>query len=74
MKEIKITLKNLTIGKSRDPDNIVCEIFKEGVIGDDLKISVLLMMNKLEKDYYSSRVHENSKHNHVAQKEIEIGS
>ena len=38
----------LIIGKSRDPEYLVREIFKEGVIGDDLKLSILLMMNKMK--------------------------
>ena len=50
MAELTITLKNLTLGKSRDPDNIVCDIFKDGVIGDNLKESILLMMNKIKEE------------------------
>ena len=50
MIELETTLKNLTIGKSRDPDNIVCEIFKEDVIGYDLKMSVLIIMNKIKRE------------------------
>ena len=50
MKELNSTLRKLTSGKSRDPDNLVCEIFKEGVIGGNLKESLLLMMNKIKTD------------------------
>ena len=50
MEELTITLKNLTLGKSRDPDNLVCDIFKEGVIGDNLKESILMMMNRMKEE------------------------
>ena len=48
MEELTVTLKNLTSGKSRDPENLVAEIFKEGVIGDNLKESILIMMNRIK--------------------------
>ena len=35
-------------GKSRDPDPIVCDIFKEEVIGENLKESLLIIMNKMK--------------------------
>ena len=38
MKELEKVLKSLKPGKSKDPDNYICELFKEGVIGEDLKI------------------------------------
>ena len=50
MDELEATLKSLKTGESRDPENIVNDIFKEGVIGDDLKYSMLLMMNKIKKE------------------------
>ena len=34
--ELEVTLKSLKTGKSRDPENFICDIFKEGVICDDL--------------------------------------
>ena len=43
MKELESILKSLMAGKSRDPDYLVCEIFKEGVIGEDLKLSILVI-------------------------------
>ena len=43
MNELETTLKSLTTEKSRDPEFLKCDIFKEGVIGDDLKLSVLMM-------------------------------
>ena len=49
MKELDIVLKSLKKGKSKDPDSYTCELFKEGVIGKDLKESILIMMNKIKK-------------------------
>ena len=48
MKHLELVLKNLKPGKCRDPDGIIREIFKEEVIGEDLKISLLVMMNKIK--------------------------
>ena len=42
-------LKKLKNGKCRDPDGLIREIFKEEVIGDDLKKSLLKMLNKIKK-------------------------
>ena len=50
MKELDKVLKSLKSGKSKDPDNFICELFKEGVIGEDLKTSILMMMNKIKKE------------------------
>ena len=48
MNELNKVLKSLKSGKSKDPDNYVCELFKEGVIGSDLKTSILMMMNQMK--------------------------
>ena len=50
MKELEKVLKNVKIGKSRDPDSYICDLFKEGVIGVDLKLSVLRMMNRMKQE------------------------
>ena len=50
MTELTNILKNITLGKSRDPDNLVFDIFKEGVIGNNLKESILLMMNRMKEE------------------------
>ena len=50
MKELEKVLKILKPGKSKNPDNYICELFKKGVIGEDLKISILMMMNKIKHD------------------------
>ena len=49
MIELNNVLKTLKSGKSKDPNNYICELFKEGVIGSDLKISVLMMMNQIKR-------------------------
>ena len=48
MNELNKVLKSLKAGKSKDPNNYVCELFKPGVIGSDLKISILMMMNQMK--------------------------
>ena len=48
MKELEKVLKSLKTGKSKDPNNYICELFKEGVIGTDLKLSILMMMNHMK--------------------------
>ena len=48
MVEVNKVLKSLKVGKSRDPENYICDIFKEGVIGTDLKLSLLMMFNKMK--------------------------
>ena len=50
IKELEKVLKSLKPGKSKDPDDYICELFKDGVIGIDLKISILMMMNKIKED------------------------
>ena len=48
MDELEIVLNDLKTGKSRDPDNYIRELFRDGVIGTDLKLSILIMMNKMK--------------------------
>ena len=38
IKELCIVLKSLISGKSKDPNDYICELFGEGVIRTDLKI------------------------------------
>ena len=45
--ELDKVLKSLKTGKCKDPNNYIFELFKDGVIGDDLRESLLLMMNKM---------------------------
>ena len=48
MTELNKVLKNLKSRKCKDPDNIVYDIFKDGVIGLDLRESVLMLVNKMK--------------------------
>ena len=44
-------LKNLKSNKSRDPHQLINEIFKPGVIGTDLQNSLLQMFNKVKLEF-----------------------
>ena len=46
--ELDKVRKSLKTGKSKDPDGYICELFKEGSIGTDLKNSIPMLMNKLK--------------------------
>ena len=46
MKDLDRVLKGLKNGKCRDPDGMIREIFKEEVLGEDLKESLLVLMNR----------------------------
>ena len=48
--DLEKATRDLKVNKSRDNDGLINEIFKKGVIGKDLKISLLLMFNKLKKE------------------------
>ena len=50
IEELEKVLKSLKSGKSKDPDDLVCELFKEGTLGNDLKLSLLLLMNKIKSE------------------------
>ena len=43
-------LKSLKTNRSRDPEGMVNEIFKQKVVGSDLKSSLLIMFNKLKEE------------------------
>ena len=49
MKDLERALSNLKNNKSRDFEGYINEIFKNDVIGSDLKKSLLLMFNKMKK-------------------------
>ena len=48
MKDLERALKRLKTGKCRDPEGLIREIFKEEVIGDNLKKSMLVLYNKVK--------------------------
>ena len=41
-------MQELKLGKSQDPNGYVSELFLEKVIGSDLKMSLLVMFNKMK--------------------------
>ena len=49
LNELEAALKDLKRNKSRDSEGYVNEIFKKEVIGDNLKMLMLTMFNKLKK-------------------------
>lgn len=48
MTNLELALKSLKNGKCRDPEGLIREIFKEEVIGDNLKKSMLILYNKIK--------------------------
>ena len=52
MKELETILKSLTTGKSQDQNFLKCDIFKENVIGDELKLSIFMMINNMKDKTY----------------------
>ena len=63
MMDLDAALKNLKNNKSRDHAGYVNEIFKSQVIGQDLKLSLLQMCNRIKSKGIYSTVHEICKHN-----------
>ena len=49
MNDLDNALQDLKNNKSRDPEGLINELFKKDVIGQDLKISLLSMLNGLKK-------------------------
>ena len=52
MNDLDEALANLKNDKARDYEGFANEIFKEGIIGTDLKKSLLIMFNKIKKRKY----------------------
>ena len=52
MEELEFFLKSLKVETSRNPNNWIPEIFKDGVIGSDLKLSLLMMFNRMKDNIY----------------------
>ena len=50
MKQLDIVLKGLKTGKSEDPSGWTNELFMHSNIGNDLKESVLLLINRVKDD------------------------
>ena len=52
MDDLNWILDKLKPGKARDPNGWCTEIFKEGVAGHQLKLSLLIMFNKIKSEKY----------------------
>ena len=52
MEDLEIVLKSLKKGKSRGPGGLSNELFKNPVIGMDLKKSLLMMVNKIKENIF----------------------
>ena len=50
MSDLEAALRDLKTNKSRDPEGLINEIFKKDIIGDDLKMSLLFMFNKIKQN------------------------
>ena len=48
--DLEAALSNLKNNKARDSEGYINEIFKSGVIGNDLKKSLLVMFNRMKKE------------------------
>ena len=48
MKELGMVLKHLKKNKSKDPNGYVNELFSLEVAGEDLKIAILILMNRIK--------------------------
>ena len=50
LNELENTLNNLKSGKSRHPEHLITDVFKEDAMGDNLKLSLLIIMNKMKEE------------------------
>ena len=44
--ELDRVLSSLKTGKARDPSGLICDIFKKPICGDDLRLSMLTLLNR----------------------------
>ena len=52
MKNLEKAIKTLKIEKARDPNGWINELFKEGVAGNNLKLSMLKLFNKIKTENF----------------------
>ena len=52
MKHLEAALKELKKDRARDPNGWINDLFQDGVAGNDLKISMLAMFNKIRSEKY----------------------
>ena len=50
MGDLDLVLRKLKNNKSRDPNGLVNELFKEETAGDDLKLAILKLMNRIKEE------------------------
>ena len=50
MGDLDLVLRKLKNNKSRDPHGLVNELFKEETAGDDLKLAILKLMNRIKEE------------------------
>ena len=58
IKELEAVLTEIKKGKSRDPEGMSRELFHPSIIGENLKMSILIMFNKLKKARTNSKFYE----------------
>ena len=51
LKDLRVVLKSLKNNKSRDPHDLINELFKPENIGSDMECSLLLMLNRVKKTF-----------------------
>jgi hypothetical protein len=50
MKHLDAAINELKKDKSRDPNGWINEIFMEGIAGNDLKLSLLVLFNRIKSE------------------------
>ena len=50
MKDLNVVLKSLKTQKSRDPYGLANDLFRPEVAGDDLRLDLLKLMNRIKDD------------------------
>ena len=53
MTDLEVVLKHLKKNKSRDPLGYANELFRPETAGDDLKLAILMMMNRIKQEQIS---------------------
>ena len=55
IKELRDTIKSLKNNKTRDPSGLLIELFKPPVIGQDLEVAILRLLNGIKSEYVIPR-------------------
>ena len=59
MQDLEDAIKSLKTGKCRDPEGLVRELYKEDVLGENLKQSLLILFNKIKERQAVTSLHAN---------------